>query len=243
MTILEWVPSPCGGTHSKKGGTGPGPWRGTGDEAGAVGSAGGWTGPVPVTVGPIEAIELRGTVVDLRTRALVAAVVPAPRFGREGEVAAGVQRAADSHADLADVSLEPRLIGPAARGPLPICARAGDLATLKAVGAAGAAVVMVRPDLAAEAAEAAQAAEAAEAGAGVTIAVVVDDVAQLDEARRCAERLGLALALDTSRRGDADAMAQEAAAIGEGCRLVRTADVRRTRRVVEVMAALLEARR
>ena len=59
---------------------------------------------MPVTVGPIEAIELRGAVVDLRTRALVAAVVPAPRFGREGEVAAGVQRAADGHADLADVS-------------------------------------------------------------------------------------------------------------------------------------------
>ncbi len=38
-------------------------------------------------------------------------------------------------------------------------------------------------------------------------------------------------------------MAQEAAAIAEGCRIVRTTDVRRTRRVVEVMAALLEARR
>ena len=75
------------------------------------------------------------------------------------------------------------------------------------------------------------------------IAVVVDDVAQLGEARRCADRLGVALALDSSRRADADAMAQEAAAIAEGCRIVRTSDVRRTRRVVEVMAALLEARR
>jgi dihydropteroate synthase len=38
-------------------------------------------------------------------------------------------------------------------------------------------------------------------------------------------------------------MAREAAAVAQGCRLLRTTDVRRSRRVAEVMAALLRARR
>jgi dihydropteroate synthase len=38
-------------------------------------------------------------------------------------------------------------------------------------------------------------------------------------------------------------MAREAVAIAEGCRLLRTRDVRRSRRVAEVMAAMLAARR
>ncbi|MGH9213453.1 MAG: hypothetical protein ACRD2C_22690 [Acidimicrobiales bacterium] len=44
-------------------------------------------------------------------------------------------------------------------------------------------------------------------------------------------------------RSGADAVSEESLALAVGVRLVRTGDVRRTRRVVEVMAQLLEARR
>jgi hypothetical protein len=240
--------------------------------------------------------------VDLRGRALVAAVVPAPRFGRESEVLAAAAAARDARADLVDVSLEPRLLGPAARsGLLPVVARADDVATARARSAAGAAVVLVPPAVAAALAGSdgygdrdGQASDptggitgapgaAAEPGAtdragvagvspdraggpGVTsdravagraagalarggraddvaIAVVVDDVRELSGAAELAERLGVPLAYDAARRPAVDALAQESAALVGGCRLVRTTDVRRTRRVVEVVAALVDARR
>ena len=41
----------------------------------------------------------------------------------------------------------------------------------------------------------------------------------------------------------ADAVSEESLALSVGVRVIRTADVRRTRRVVEVMAHLLAARR
>ncbi|HEX6569745.1 MAG TPA: hypothetical protein VF015_11285, partial [Acidimicrobiales bacterium] len=81
------------------------------------------------------------------------------------------------------------------------------------------------------------------AGLGAAPAAVVDDLADLDDARAAAESLGVPLAFDASRRSAADAMASEAAAVAEGCRLLRTTDVRRSRRVAEVMGAILGARR
>jgi hypothetical protein len=189
---------------------------------------------VPVSAGAQAAprLELRGHTHDLRTRALVAAVVPGPRFGREAEVQAAVARAAEARADLADVSLEPRLVGPVARGPVPVCARVADLRAAAAAHAAGAALLLVPHDVV-----------AAAVAEGLPVAVVVDDVAELAGAAPQADALGVPLAFDAGRRAEADAAAQEATALASGCRIVRTTDIRRTRRVVEVVAALLEARR
>jgi hypothetical protein len=177
-------------------------------------------------------VELRGRTYDLSTRALVAAVVPAPRFGREGEVAAAVEQARQARADLADVSLEPRLLGAVARGPLPTCARVADMQAAGAAQAAGADLLLVPPGLAAEA-----------HGRGWAVSVVVDDVGGLGEALGTGRRLQVPVAIDTSRRSADDALAQESVGLAAGCRIVRTTDVRRSRRVVEVVAALLEARR
>ncbi|MGH9113364.1 MAG: hypothetical protein ACRDZN_13885 [Acidimicrobiales bacterium] len=178
-------------------------------------------------------LALGDTTFDLRWRALVAAVVPAPRFGREGEVVAGVRTARDAGADLADVSLSPRLIGPAAgAGLVPVLVRATSVDEAAAARRAGAGLVLVRADIVADVA----------AGSG-PVALLVDDVAHLDHARAVAEHHGIALAIDVAGRPPADATAIESAGIARGCRVVCTADVRRTRRVVETLAALLEARR
>jgi hypothetical protein len=185
-----------------------------------------------VSDGSVPSIELRGVVIDVRARGLVAAVVPAPRFGREGEVAAAVERAAAARADLADVSLDRRLVGAVARGPIPVCARVADLVAAGAAHAAGAALVLVGPAMAADA-----------VARGCPVAVVVDDVRELGIALDVAEPLGVPVAIDTARRSGANAIAQEATALSAGCRIVRTGDVRRSRRVVEVVAALVEARR
>jgi len=189
--------------------------------------------PSPPPVPRVGELDMGGTHVDLRARALVAAIVPPPRFGREGEVLAGLAAAQAAGADLADVSLEPRLVGPASRrGALPVVARVNDVAAADAARDAGVALVLVAPELADQVAE-----------RGHPQAVVVDDVAGLEAATRAAARHGLPVAIDTSRRAGADALAQEAVAVSSGCRIVRTADVRRARRVVEVVAALVEARR
>ena len=178
-------------------------------------------------------LTLGGTSFDLRWRALVAAVVPAPRFGREGEVLAGVRTARDAGADLADVSLSPRLIGPAAgAGLVPVVVRARSIPEAAAARRAGAGLVLVPADVVADVAM-----------ADGPVAVVIDDVGHLERARAVAERHGLALAIDVTARVSAGAMALESAAIAGGCRVVCTADVRRTRRVVETVAALLAARR
>jgi hypothetical protein len=186
---------------------------------------------------PVPRVELTltlgGTSFDLRWRALVAAVVPAPRFGREGEVLAGVRTARDAGADLADVSLSPRLIGPAAgAGLVPVVVRARSIPEAAAARRAGAGLVLVPADVVADVAV-----------ADGPVAVVIDDVGHLERARAVAERHGVALAVDVTARVSAGAMALESAAIAGGCRVVCTADVRRTRRVVETVAALLAARR
>jgi hypothetical protein len=178
-------------------------------------------------------LALGDTTFDLRWRALVAAVVPAPRFGREGEVLAGVRTARDAGADLADVSLSPRLIGPAAgAGLVPVVVRATSVDEAAAARRAGAGMVLVRADVVADV-----------AAGGEPVALVVDDVVHLDRARAVAELHGVAVAIDVTGRLPADAMAIESAAIAGGCRVVCTADVRRTRRVVETLTALLAARR
>ena len=229
-------------------------------------------GVPPVVLGGAAArLDLRGHVVDLRTRALVAAVVGPPRFGRENEVAAAVAGAAQARADLADVSLEPRLLGAVARrGPVPVCARVATAEAAAAAHAAGAALVLVPPGLAAGPVDGAAADGQAPSpgtrtgpgpgtgaggraydpsaggrphGPGGPIAVVVDDVADVAAAVDLAAPLGLPVAFDASGLADGAAMAAEAVALSSGARIVRTRDVRRTRRVVEVVAALLEARR
>lgn len=190
--------------------------------------------PVPR---PDVALRLGGTTVDLGTRALVAGVVPAPRFAREGEVLASVAAVRETGADLADVSLAPRLVGPAARqGGLPVAAVVRSSEAAAASMAAGAAVLLVPPPAALAVADAA-------AERSCATAVIVDDLAALARATELAAELRLAVAIDTTRWSVLDALAGEPVAVAAGCRIVRTGDVRRTRRVVEVVAALLEARR
>jgi hypothetical protein len=180
---------------------------------------------------------LGGQRVDLRTRVLVAGVVPPPRFGREGEVLATAASLRAAGADLVDVSLPLRLSGPVARaGDVPVAMRAGTAAEAAAARRAGAEVVLVPPDAADDAAGE----SGAESGA---VAVVVDDLAGVGAARDVAGRLGAPLAIDASRWSGPEAVGREAAAVSLGCRLIRTADVRRSRRVAEVMGALLAARR
>jgi hypothetical protein len=178
-------------------------------------------------------LDLGARRVELATRALTAAIVAPPRFARESELRAGAEAAMAAGADLADVSLEPRLVGPVARGAgVPVAARVETADAAEAARAAGAAVLLITAELADRA-----------AAEGWQAALIVDDVADVGAARPVADRHGLPLAIDTSRVPAAEALADEAVAISSGCRIVRTSDVRRTRRVVEVMAALLEARR
>ncbi len=170
---------------------------------------------------------------DLRARVLVAAVVPAPRFGREAEVVASARALRDAGADLVDVSLPPALLGPVARtgGVGPVVARVAGLPEADTARRAGAGAVLAPP------------AVAAAASAGGPTVVVIDDLADIPAAQAVAAPQGLPVALDVSRRSGPDAVGREAAAIALGCRVLRTADVRRSRRVAEVMGAILAARR
>jgi hypothetical protein len=61
--------------------------------------------------------------------------------------------------------------------------------------------------------------------------------------RAQAERWSVPLAFDSTHWSGAAATAREAAAVAAGCRLLRSNDVRRSRRVAEVTGALLAARR
>jgi hypothetical protein len=196
------------------------------------------------------ALDLDGGVIDLATRVLVAGVVPEPRFGREAEVVATATALVRAGADLVDVSLPPRLVGPAVgavRVPVAVLADTAEAAS--AAGRAGAAVVLVPVALLPGVARAAEA-EPAPAAPGSThgrprpvIVGLVDDLAGIADARVTAGRAGVPLGFDSSRWSAADAIAREAAAVAEGCRILRTTDVRRSRRVAEVMTAILEARR
>ena len=207
--------------------------------------------PSPSPVVHIEAaLDLDGGAIDLATRVLVAGVVPVPRFGREAEVVATATALVSVGADLVDVSLSPRLVGPAVRAVrVPVAARVDAVEAVAAAGRAGAAVVLVPvallPGVAhvAEAETAPAAAGSGHGGGRATIVALVDDLAGVAEARAAAGEAGVPLAFDSSRWSAADAIAREAAAVAEGCRILRTTDVRRSRRVAEVMAAILEARR
>ena len=182
-------------------------------------------------------LRLAGSTVALADRALVAGVVPGPRFARESEVLAAAAAVRQAGADLADVSLAPRLVGPAVRrSGLPVVARVSTVGDARDLAAAGVSVILVPPAGAAELA-------GALVPAGGQVAVVVDDLGALREAAVLAGDLGAPLALDTSGWSPIDALAGESVAVTCGCRIVRTADVRRTRRVVEVVASLVEARR
>jgi len=192
--------------------------------------------PVPHVAATLT---LEGQVVDLSTRVLVAGVVPSPRFGREGEVVATATATVDRGADLVDISLPPRLVGPASRvATVPVTARVASLDDARAAARAGVSVVLVPLALLSD--------DRADTDMAGTVAVVlplVDQVADVPEARSQAERRGTAVAFDSSALSSAAAIGCEAAAIAEGCRLLRTGDVRRSRRVAEVMAAILAARR
>jgi hypothetical protein len=181
-------------------------------------------------------LDLGDGPVDLATRALTAAAVAPPRFGRESELLAAAKAATSAGADLVDVSFEPRLVGSVARGGgLPVATRVATVASAEAARAAGAAVLLVT----------AHSTDVVDRAAAERwpAALIVDELADIETARGIAESHGFPLAIDTTRLSAADAIAHEAVAISSGCRIVRTTDVRRTRRVVEVLAALLEARR
>jgi hypothetical protein len=185
---------------------------------------------------PLPRVELALTLgdktFDLRWRALVGAVVAAPRFGRESEVLATVRAAGRAGADIAVTSLPPRLVGPATRaGGLPVAARVSSLEAVWAASEAGAALVLVPADLVGDVAD-----------GGTTVALLVDDVGDIDRARTVIGDRPVPLAVDTSAAATSqEALAIESVAVPWGCRLLCTTDVRRTRRVVETVAALLAA--
>jgi hypothetical protein len=180
------------------------------------------------------ALTLGDATFDLRWRALVGAVIAAPRFGRESEVLATVRAAGQAGADVAVTSLPPRLVGPATRvGAVPIAAKASSLDGVKAASAVGAALVLVPIDLVGPATD-----------SGATVALLVDDLGNIDRARSMVGNRRLPLAIDTSALSTREeALAVESVAVPLGCRLICTNDVRRTRRVVETVSALLAAQR
>jgi hypothetical protein len=185
-----------------------------------------------------DVVSLAGTPVDLRSRVLVVGVVPAPRFGRETEVAATAVAVAATGADLVDVSHGPRLVGPARRAsPVPVVATVTSLDAAADAGRAGAALALVPSDV-----TAAASGEDLRA-VGIPLAVVVADPAGVAGAVALAGRVGAPVAFDSTRFTVTQALAAEALAVTDGCRLVRTADVRRTRRIAEVLGAVLGARR
>ncbi len=180
------------------------------------------------------ALTLGDTTFDLRWRALVGAVVAAPRFGRESEVLAIVRAAGQAGADIAVTSLPPRLVGPATRaGGMPVAAKVSSLEAARAASELGAALVLVSADLV-----------EAVADTGATVALLVDEVDDIDRAWSVVGDRPVPLAIDTSSMTTREeALAIESVAVPLGCRLLCTNDLRRTRRVVETVAALLAAQR
>ena len=180
-------------------------------------------------------LTLGSRTLDLSTRAAVVAVVPLPRFGREAEVLAGVRSAALAGADAVEVPAEVRLLGPAAAsGELPIAAQVATPDAARAARAAGAQLLLVP----------AEHLDEVVAGQGAD-----DDwqlAVQVTTAQEGRDRVrdgDLPVVLDTAALARVDAVSEESLALSVGVRVVRTTDIRRTRRVVEVMAHLLEARR
>jgi hypothetical protein len=194
----------------------------------------------PLPVARVDAVvRLASGEVDLATRVLVAGVVPPPRFGREAEVLAGAEALVAAGADLVDVSLPPRLAGPvAAQDGVSVAVLATSPAEVAAAFRIGARLVLVPPGLA----DTAMAAWRSIPEPGTTaVGIVVDDLPDVPAARTVADQGRLPLAFDARRRAGAAAMADESAAIVAGCRVLRTGDVRRSRRIAEVMGALLVA--
>ncbi|HEY8547465.1 MAG TPA: hypothetical protein VIL36_20525 [Acidimicrobiales bacterium] len=176
--------------------------------------------------------------VDLATRAVVVGVVPTPRFGREAEVVAGVRALAGAGADVVEVPAEPRLLGPAvgAVDGLPVAAQVTTAEAASAAWSAGARLLLVPADQVAGVV----AGRPERGGADWQIAALVTTA----EAGRDQVLDGAGLvAIDTTALDRVDGVSEESLALAVGVRVVRTSDIRRTRRVVEVMAHLLEARR
>jgi hypothetical protein len=173
--------------------------------------------------------------IDLATRALVVAVVPPPRWGREAEVLAGVRQAAEAGADVVEAPAEPRLLGPAASaGIVPVAARVTTAEGARAAWAAGARLLLVPAPQASAVLDDPAAPE-------WQIATLVTD-ARSGRAE-VADHPDRPVALDVTALPPIDGVSEASLALAVGVRLVRTGDLRRTRRVVEVMAHLLEARR
>jgi hypothetical protein len=172
---------------------------------------------------------------DLATRALVVAVVPPPRWGREAEVLAGVRQAAEAGADVVEVPAESRLLGPAAAaGIVPVAARVTTPDGARAAWAAGARLLLV------PAPQAPPVAASPDADDWQLATLVADARGGRDAVAAHPDR---PVALDVTGLAPLDAVSEASLALAVGVRLVRTGDLRRTRRVVEVMAHLLEARR
>ena len=120
---------------------------------------------------------------------------------------------------------------------MPVVVTVTSLDAAAEAGRAGAALALVPP----AAVEAATPAELGELA--VSLAVVVTDPAAVARATALALPQGVVTAFDSTRMPPADALAAESLAVTDGCRLLRTADVRRSRRVAEVLGAVLAARR
>ena len=174
--------------------------------------------------------------VDLATRAIVVGVVPSPRFGREAEVVAGVRALVAAGADVVEVPAEPRLLGPAAQagGDQPVAAQVTTAEAAAAAWSAGARLLLVPVEHL----------SAVEAGRPEGVDWQFAALVTTAEAGRDQVRDGGGLvAIDTAALDRVDGVSEESLALAVGVRVVRTTDIRRTRRVVEVMAHLLEARR
>lgn len=190
------------------------------------------------------ALTIGDRVVDLATRSLTVAVIPSPVWARESEVVAAVRAAADAGADAAEAPPEPRLLGPAAAaGLLPIAAHVSTVAAAGTATRAGASVLLAPAD-----------SEIAVPGAigDAPVAPVVRLCRSAQAVQEVRTQLASGLSgpgdeavvgLDALHLSGIDIVAEASLALSVGARLVRTRDVRRSRRVVEVMAALLEARR
>jgi hypothetical protein len=198
---------------------------------------------VPAVLPPVslvdQALSFADRSFDLTTRAVVVAVVPTPRWGREAEVLAGLRQAAESGADVVEVPVEPRLLGPAAAaGIVPVAARVDTVEAARGAWSAGARLLLV-PDGQVDPIAAAAPPDAGPEGWQLAT-LVTSAVAGRDAV---AAGHGRPVALDVTGLAPLDGVSEASLALSVGVRVVRTADVRRTRRVTEVMGRLLEARR
>lgn len=191
-------------------------------------------------------IRLGDRAYDLASRALVLATVPADGADLVEVEIAGVEEAVRNHR----VPVVATVTGPADvraacdAGAVAVVDPCGlaDAATVTAAAAAGVAIVGLL-DHEADAADLVQRARAAEALGMPTGCILLGPAlpagpGMLATARRLAT-LGYPLVYST---GDSPTAAIATAVTG-GCRVVRTGDVRAARRVCDVLAAILGARR